>query len=175
MPPTGIGAPVRRKEDHRFITGRGHYTDDINRSGQSHAWFLRSPHAHAAIKRIDANAAARMPGGGLRCDRRTACDGQDWQSHLRLDDYVEGRLAHEDGATPAIARSKVNHVGDAVAVVIAETIAAIRTARPGRSSALVFAPKPDMQLDGRGLRRRLAPLLGNDRRRIELAFSLLQS
>src|ERR1700757_4152088 len=59
---TGIGAAVRRKEDQRFITGKGHYTDDINRPGQSFAYFLRSPHAHATIKSIDPAAAAKMPG-----------------------------------------------------------------------------------------------------------------
>src|SRR5437868_2315657 len=50
MSATGIGAAVRRKEDQRFITGKGHYTDDVNRPGQCHAYFLRSPHAHAKIK-----------------------------------------------------------------------------------------------------------------------------
>ena len=62
MSATGIGAAVRRKEDHRFITGKGHYTADLNRPGQSHAYFLRSPHAHAKIKKIDAKAAEAMPG-----------------------------------------------------------------------------------------------------------------
>ena len=62
MSATGIGAPVRRKEDHRFITGQGRYTDDINRPGQAHAYFLRSPHAHATLKTIDTKAAAAMPG-----------------------------------------------------------------------------------------------------------------
>ena len=61
MSATGIGATVRRKEDHRFITGKGHYTDDINRPGQSYAFFVRSPHAHATIKSIDTKAAAAMP------------------------------------------------------------------------------------------------------------------
>ena len=62
MSATGIGAAVRRKEDFRFITGKGQYTDDINRPGQSYIHFLRSPHAHARIKAIDAKAAAAMPG-----------------------------------------------------------------------------------------------------------------
>src|SRR3989304_8408643 len=62
MSATGIGAAVRRKEDFRFVTGKGQYTDDINRPGQAHIYFLRSPHAHAGIKRIDATAAAGMPG-----------------------------------------------------------------------------------------------------------------
>src|SRR4029079_19777157 len=49
MNDTGIGARVKRKEDHRFITGRGRYTDDINLKGQVYAYFVRSPHAHARI------------------------------------------------------------------------------------------------------------------------------
>src|ERR1700738_2930893 len=62
MGATGIGAPVRRKEDHRFITGRAHYTDDITRPGQAYVFVLRSPHAHAKIKGIDTAAARAMPG-----------------------------------------------------------------------------------------------------------------
>ena len=54
----GIGAAVRRKEDQRFITGQGHYTDDISRPGQAAIYFIRSPHAHARIKTIDVSAAA---------------------------------------------------------------------------------------------------------------------
>ena len=45
----GIGASVRRKEDQRFLIGKGNYTDDINVAGQTHAVFVRSPHAHAEI------------------------------------------------------------------------------------------------------------------------------
>src|SRR5258708_39553072 len=62
MSDTGIGASVRRKEDFRFLTGQGTYTDDINRPGQLHAYILRSPHAHARIKGIDTKAAAAAPG-----------------------------------------------------------------------------------------------------------------
>src|SRR5260370_7471440 len=62
MSATGIGAAVRRKEDFRFITGKGQYTDDVNRPGQAYIHFLRSPHAHAKIKSIDAKAAQAMPG-----------------------------------------------------------------------------------------------------------------
>ena len=54
-----IGQPVRRKEDFRFITGRGHYTDDFTKPGQSHAAFVRSPHAHARIVSIDTSEAGR--------------------------------------------------------------------------------------------------------------------
>ena len=61
MSAIGIGAAVRRKEDQRFITGKGHYTDDISRPGQAAIYFIRSPHAHARIKTIDTSAAAGMP------------------------------------------------------------------------------------------------------------------
>src|SRR5436309_14537564 len=57
-----IGTPVRRREDYRFLTGQGTYTDDINRPGQLHAYILRSPHANAGITGIDASAAASAPG-----------------------------------------------------------------------------------------------------------------
>src|SRR4030095_8231220 len=80
----GIGAAVRRKEDMRFLTGKGTYTDDINRPRQLQAYLLRSPHAHAAIASIDMEKAKEAPGvaaiftgadlqapalkvGGLRC------------------------------------------------------------------------------------------------------------
>ena len=62
MATDGIGASVRRKEDQRFITGRGTYTDDINHPGQAYAVFVRSPHAHAKINGIDSSKAkARRP------------------------------------------------------------------------------------------------------------------
>src|SRR5205085_9891810 len=57
-----IGAPVRRCEDYRFLTGQGTYTDDINRPGQLHAYILRSPHANARITGIDISSAASAPG-----------------------------------------------------------------------------------------------------------------
>ena len=62
MSATGIGAAVRRKEDIRFITGKGQYTDDVTRPGETRAVFVRSPHARAKIKSIDVSAAKKMPG-----------------------------------------------------------------------------------------------------------------
>ena len=53
MTENGIGASVRRKEDIRFLTGKGNYTDDVNVVGQTYAYFVRSPHAHATINSID--------------------------------------------------------------------------------------------------------------------------
>jgi carbon-monoxide dehydrogenase large subunit len=117
----GIGASVVRKEDKRFITGRGRYVDDVKVIGLTHAHFIRSPHAHAKVKSIDSSAAKGMPGvvdvltgqqlvddkiGNLICGWAvTSKDG----SPMRM------------GAWPAMAPDTVRFVGQAVAVVIAET------------------------------------------------------
>jgi carbon-monoxide dehydrogenase large subunit len=128
MSATGIGATVRRKEDHRFITGKGHYTDDINRPGQSYAFFVRSPHAHATIKSIDTKAAAAMPGVlAVLAGAELAAD--------KIGNLVCGWMIHsKDGSPmkmaphPALAVGKVCYVGDPVTVVIAETLAQARDA-----------------------------------------------
>ena len=119
LPFEGIGASVKRKEDLRFLSGRGHYVDDINRPGQAHAWILRSQHAHARIRSIDSTAASKMPGvvaiytsadmtaiGGIPCG---------WQIHNK-DGSPMAEPKH-----PVLAEGKVRHVGDPIAVVIAET------------------------------------------------------
>jgi carbon-monoxide dehydrogenase large subunit len=93
----GIGARVARKEDKRFITGKGRYTDDMVVPGMKHAHFVRSPHAHAKIKSIDTSAAEKMPGViGVLNGAQLAEDG-DRKHHLRLDDPFQGRLADEHG------------------------------------------------------------------------------
>jgi aerobic carbon-monoxide dehydrogenase large subunit len=114
----GIGAPVRRKEDFRFLTGKGTYTDDINRPDQVHAYLLRSPHAHAELVAITTGEAEKAPGvvaiftgddlktGGLPCGWLvTSKDGSPMIEPPR----------------PLLAQGKVRHVGDPVAVVVAET------------------------------------------------------
>jgi carbon-monoxide dehydrogenase large subunit len=128
MSATGIGAAVRRKEDRRFITGTGHYTDDINRPGQTYAYFIRSPHAHATIKSIDATAASAMPGV------LAALTGTELAAD-KIGNLICGWMIHsKDGspmkmaAHPALADGKACHVGDPVAVVIAETLAQARDA-----------------------------------------------
>jgi len=128
MSATGIGASVRRKEDQRFITGKGHYTDDITRPGQAYAYFLRSPHAHAKINKIDTAAATAKPGvlavltGAQLADDKIGNLICGWMIHSK-DGSPMNMAPH-----PALAASKVNHVGDAVAVVIAETQAQARDA-----------------------------------------------
>src|SRR5690348_11618276 len=128
MTETGIGAAVRRKEDFRFLTGRGTYTDDINRPGQTYAYILRSPHASAKIKAIDVSRAKHAPGvvaiftgadyaadgkGGLPCG---------WLIHSK-----DGAPMVEPPHPPLVA-DVVRHIGDQVAVVIAETKAQARDA-----------------------------------------------
>jgi aerobic carbon-monoxide dehydrogenase large subunit len=128
MSATGIGAPVRRKEDQRFITGKGNYVDDINRPGQTYAVFVRSPHAHAKIKKIDASAALKMPGVV------SVLDGADLAAD-KIGGLICGWMIHSKdgspmkaGAHPALADGKVRYVGDHVAVVIAETYAQAKDA-----------------------------------------------
>ncbi len=128
MAENGIGAAVRRKEDGRFLTGRGNYTDDINLPGQTYASLVRSPEAHASISGIDTAGAASAPGvvavftgtdmaadeiGGLPCG---------WQIHSK-----DGSPMVEP-PHPPLAVERVRHVGDVVAVVIAETKAAAKAA-----------------------------------------------
>jgi carbon-monoxide dehydrogenase large subunit len=123
---SGIGASSRRREDVRFLTGRGQYTDDINIHGQLYVHFLRSDLAHARIDAIDTAAAAAMPGvvriftgrdfeavGGLPCG---------WQVTGR-----DGKVMQEP-RHPVLASGKVRHVGEPIAAVVAETYAQARDA-----------------------------------------------
>ncbi|MEJ1999867.1 MAG: xanthine dehydrogenase family protein molybdopterin-binding subunit [Maritimibacter sp.] len=115
----GIGAANKRREDVRFLTGKGRYTDDININGQAYVHFLRSNVAHGRITGIDLDAAEAMPGvikvftgadfegvGGLPCG---------WQIHSR-----DGEPMQEP-PHPVLAQGKVRHVGDPIAAVVAET------------------------------------------------------
>jgi aerobic carbon-monoxide dehydrogenase large subunit len=128
MSATGIGAAVRRKEDQRFITGHGRYTDDISRPGQAAIYFIRSPHAHAKIKSVDKSAAAGMP--GVAAIFTGAEFAQD-----KLGNLICGWMVLSKDGSPmkmaphaALASGKANHVGDAVAVVIADTLAQAKDA-----------------------------------------------
>lgn len=128
MTTEGIGASVKRKEDRRFLMGKGQYTDDITLPNQAYAVFVRSPYAHAKLGKIDTTAAKKAPGvlavltgddvakaglGGIPCG---------WQ--------VKGK----DGTPmvepphPALAQGKVRHAGDPVAMVIANSKAEAKAA-----------------------------------------------
>ncbi len=124
----GLGQPMRRHEDLRLITGRGRYTDDIALPGMAHAFVLRSPVAHGCIARLDIEAARRMPGvllvltgddvradglGDIPCTTPLVCR--------------DGKPRH-DTPRPVLAQGKVRHVGQPVALVVAESLALARDA-----------------------------------------------
>lgn len=118
---TGIGASVRRKEDYRFITGSGKYTDDVQIPGQTYAYFLRSPHAHAAIRSIDRSTAQSAPGViAVLTGEDLAADKVAGVPCGWLITDVNGEPMKEP-AHPALAQGKVRYVGDQVAIVIAST------------------------------------------------------
>ena len=124
----GIGQPVRRVEDRRFITGRGSYLDDINRPRQAYAFMLRSPHAHARVRGIDTTAAASAAGVlAVYSGEDLARDGLGTIPCLSA---VSNRDQTPSVLPPhsVIARDRVRHVGDTVAMVVAENVAAARDA-----------------------------------------------
>ena len=135
-----VGAPMRRKEDFRFLTGRGNYTDDVDLPRQACAAFVRSPHAHAAIRSVDAAAAAAGPGVvAILTGADLAADG--------LGGLPCGwGVKSKDGSPmieppwPAIAADKVRFVGEIVAVAIAETAAEARDA--AERVVVDYAPLP---------------------------------
>jgi carbon-monoxide dehydrogenase large subunit len=122
----GIGASPKRREDLRFLTGTGNYTDDINLYGQLYVHFLRSDVAHGRLNKVDTAEASQMPGvvriftgadfagvGGLPCG---------WQVTDK-----HGKPMQEPGH-PVLAQGKVRHVGDPIAAIVAETYAQARDA-----------------------------------------------
>ncbi|UOA26925.1 xanthine dehydrogenase family protein molybdopterin-binding subunit [Pseudosulfitobacter sp. DSM 107133] len=122
----GIGASSKRREDVRFLTGEGNYTDDINLRGQAYVFFLRSDIAHGTINKIDISAAEGMPGvvkvftskdfegvGGMPCG---------WQVTDKHGDPMQ------EPGHPILATGKVRHVGEPIAAVVAETLEQARDA-----------------------------------------------
>jgi carbon-monoxide dehydrogenase large subunit len=128
MSATGIGASVKRKEDIRFITGKGHYVDDINRPGQAYAYFLRSPHAHATIDSIDFAEASAMPGVVAVLTGADTVADKIGAHVCGVTIYFKDGSPNKTGAFPALAHGKALYVGDPVAVVIADTYAQARDA-----------------------------------------------
>ncbi|CCV14416.1 xanthine dehydrogenase family protein molybdopterin-binding subunit [Mesorhizobium sp. STM 4661] len=143
----GVGARVARKEDKRFITGAGRYVDDMVVPGMKHAAFVRSPHAHAQIKKIDVKKAQGMPGViGVLTGRELKADG--------IGNLICGWMIHSKDGSPMkmgawspLAFDKVRYVGDAVVVVVAETKSQARDAAEAvditykELKAVVDAPK----------------------------------
>jgi carbon-monoxide dehydrogenase large subunit len=133
---TGIGRPVRRKEDLRLVVGKGAYSDDVNLPGQAYAVMVRSPHAHARIRAIDTAAARAAPGVlAVLTGRDMLADGVKPIPHKQFSYHPAEMPLQNKGGAPVFAAShyplpadKARHVGEAVAVVVAETVAAAKDA-----------------------------------------------
>src|SRR5438128_6995146 len=135
-----IGAPVRRREDYRFLTGQGTYTDDINRPGQLYAYILRSPHANARLGRIDTGPAKSAPGVvAVFTGQDLAAEGIGGLPCGWLINSKDGSPMKEP-PHPVLAVERVRHVGDPVAVVIADNLAQARDA--AEKIAVDYAVEP---------------------------------
>lgn len=116
----GIGQSVRRGEDDRFLIGQGQYVDDLVLPGQAHAHVLRSPHAHARIERIETSAAAALPGV------LAVLTGADYRAAGHKPVPCAAKVDNIDGSPCAdpprwpLAIDAVRHVGDGVALIVAE-------------------------------------------------------
>jgi len=122
----GIGASSKRREDIRFLTGEGNYTDDINLRGQAYVFFLRSDIAHGTLNSVDTSAAEGMPGvvkiftgADFEAVGSIPCGWQVTDKH--------GEVMQEP-RHPVLAHGKVRHVGEPIAAVVAETLAQARDA-----------------------------------------------
>lgn len=120
----GIGQPVRRVEDQRLITGQGRYSDDINLDGQAHGYVLRSPVAHARIRRIDTSAAEAAPGVLL------VVTAAEFDASIPCLIPLKNRdgTSRADPKHPVLCKDEVNYVGDNIAFVVAETRAQAKDA-----------------------------------------------
>ena len=124
----GLGQPVRRVEDARFLTGRGRYVGDIDLPRQAHGAVLYSPHPHARIARIDVSAARAAP--GVLCVLTGADARED-----RLGEFPPLNMPEDSGGPkgfralrPVLCAETVRCVGDRVAFVVAETLSQARDA-----------------------------------------------
>jgi aerobic carbon-monoxide dehydrogenase large subunit len=119
----GVGQPVKRFEDQTLITGKGRYTDDLSFENAAHAYVLRARVGHANIRNVDATAAKTMPGVLL------VLTGEDVKADALGDVPCHAPLNNRDGSPrhdtprPALAIGKVRHLGQPVALVVAETLA----------------------------------------------------
>ncbi|MEK7715389.1 MAG: xanthine dehydrogenase family protein molybdopterin-binding subunit, partial [candidate division NC10 bacterium] len=115
-----FGKAIKRREDPRFITGRGTYVDDVKLPGMTYAAFVRSPHAHARITSVDASSAKKMPGVVA------VYTGQDVQvGGLPCGWMLPGIKVP---TRPALAQGKARYVGEPVAIVIADSAYAAKDA-----------------------------------------------
>jgi carbon-monoxide dehydrogenase large subunit len=131
---TGIGQPVRRREDFRLLTGNGCYSDDFNFPGQAYAVMVRSPHAHARVGAIDVRAAAAASGVLMVMTGRDLLDDglQAIPHSVGTRHPADITLANKDGSPPFIpphfpmALEEAHHCGEIIATVVADTLAAAK-------------------------------------------------
>ena len=130
--PEGFGKPVLRKEDARLLVGAGCYSDDVNLPGQAYACFVRSPHAHARIGRVETGAALATPGViAVLTGADAAADGVKPLTHSPMpgnpfEDMVGNRDVSFIAPHPPMPADYARFVGEIVAMVIADTPAAAR-------------------------------------------------
>ncbi|MBM3602115.1 MAG: xanthine dehydrogenase family protein molybdopterin-binding subunit [Alphaproteobacteria bacterium] len=124
----GVGQPVQRVEDARFLSGQGRYLDDIHLPGEAHGFVLRSPHAHARIKRLETAAARAAP--GVLAVFTGADHAADGLGPIPCGQEIKQKNGEKQIVPPrhALPRDRVRHVGDAVAFVVAETAMQARDA-----------------------------------------------
>ncbi len=116
-----VGQSVRRVEDPRLLRGLGRYSDDVDLPRQAYAVVVRSPHAHARVRTIDTGAARAAAGVlSVLTHADLAADGVGYLPTDRTRRRRDGSPAFAT-ARPLLARDRVRHVGDPVALVIAET------------------------------------------------------
>src|SRR6266850_1029171 len=149
----GIGAPVKRREDFRLLTGRGRYAEDWNAPGQVHGVFVRSPHAHADVASVDAKPALALAGVlGVFTGRDLVGDGVGPIPTLIAE--RGGGIRSRDGSAFAeppwypLATDRVRHVGEPVAIVVAATPAAARDAADAVRALAEGAPRLHAGVEG---------------------------
>ncbi len=124
----GIGQAIPRAEDPRLLTGRGRYTDDVSLPGQAAGYLLRSPYAHAEIRSIDVTDASRAPGVvGIVTGADLEADGIG-TIKVKFAPKNRGGWTMPEPTRPTLAVDRVRHVGDPVALVVAETLAQAKDA-----------------------------------------------
>ncbi|MEM9969039.1 MAG: xanthine dehydrogenase family protein molybdopterin-binding subunit [Pseudomonadota bacterium] len=124
----GKSQPIKRREDLRFLTGAGRYVDDIAPADALHAFFFRSPVAHGEIAELDVSEAAAAPGV---CTVLTCADLEAAGMNIAMAGAVVDNRDGTKGAAPMrpiLAKDRVRYVGEPVAVIVAETLAAARDA-----------------------------------------------
>ena len=145
---TGIGQPVRRREDLRLLTGQGRYTDDLKLPGQAYAAMVRSPHAHAVLRSIETTAAKAVPGViAVLTGKDWIADGMKAVPNKTFSWHpAEMPLINSDGSAPFAAPDfplpydKARFVGEPLVMVVGDTVVAAKDG--AEAVAIDYEPLP---------------------------------